>query len=97
MTCGSSASTTVPAPVARTTTLHGRQRPDAAADAQHPVGGRRVAGAQGDVVPDLLAEVGAEGGGDVDLGQHAEPLVFGAARTRATASANGTSMVTLLP
>jgi hypothetical protein len=38
------------------------------------VGELRVAGAEDDVVLDLPAELGLEGGGHVDLGEHAEPL-----------------------
>ena len=75
-----------------------QQQPDAAVDAQRPGRERRVAGAEDHVVLDLLAELGPQGGGDVDLGEHPEPLVLpGRTRTRVTASANGTFRVVLVP
>jgi hypothetical protein len=48
-------------------------------------------------VLDLLAELGLEGSGHVDLGEHAEPQPTSAARTRVTASLNGMSRLMLLP
>jgi hypothetical protein len=53
----------------------GQQQPDASVDAQSLVRERRVAGAKDDVVLHLLAQLGFQRGGDVDLGEHPESLL----------------------
>ena len=74
MVCGSSASTTVwPSSVADHDVAR-QQQADRGVGAQGPVGERRVAGAEDQVVLHLLAQLLAQRRLHVDLGQHAEAL-----------------------
>ena len=65
---------TVCPPSARTTTLQGSSSPIRRSSGQRPVREQRVAGAQDEIGLHLLAELVAQSGLHVDLGQHAEAL-----------------------